>query len=62
MGQLLNILYLHFQHLATKIHTEGSGTKTKGTRLERAIRDLQNIVTECVYLIIKPYISWWIYF
>ncbi|KAG8068630.1 hypothetical protein GUJ93_ZPchr0005g15303 [Zizania palustris] len=34
------------EHLATKSHTEGSATKTKGTRLERAIRDLQNIVTE----------------
>uniref|UniRef100_J3M7B5 Hpc2-related domain-containing protein n=2 Tax=Oryza brachyantha TaxID=4533 RepID=J3M7B5_ORYBR len=33
-------------HLATKGRIEGSGTKTKGTRLERAIRDLQNIVTE----------------
>ncbi|KAL5203214.1 hypothetical protein ABZP36_014166 [Zizania latifolia] len=34
------------EHLATKSHREGSATKTKGTRLERAIRDLQNIVTE----------------
>ncbi|KAF2930853.1 ubinuclein-1 [Oryza sativa Japonica Group] len=41
-----NIYSTETMHLATKIHTEGSGTKTKGTRLERAIRDLQNIVTE----------------
>ncbi|KAG8068631.1 hypothetical protein GUJ93_ZPchr0005g15303 [Zizania palustris] len=41
-----NIYSKEPMHLATKSHTEGSATKTKGTRLERAIRDLQNIVTE----------------
>ncbi|KAF0922650.1 hypothetical protein E2562_001052 [Oryza meyeriana var. granulata] len=41
-----NIYSTETLHLATKSCIEGSGTKTKGTRLERAIRDLQNIVTE----------------
>uniref|UniRef100_A0A0D9WGP6 Hpc2-related domain-containing protein n=1 Tax=Leersia perrieri TaxID=77586 RepID=A0A0D9WGP6_9ORYZ len=41
-----NMYTTETMHLATKSRLEGSSIKTKGTRLERAIRDLQNIVTE----------------
>jgi ubinuclein len=39
--------------LSANRRAEGSGIKAKGTRLERAIRDLQNIVSEieCAYLV-----------
>jgi hypothetical protein len=38
---------------------DGSGTKPKGTRLERAIRDLQKIAAECEYHMAFPcFIAW----
>jgi hypothetical protein len=41
-----------FQHPV--VGREGSGTKPKGTRLERAIRDLQKIVAECECFTVYP--------
>jgi hypothetical protein len=47
---ILKIVFCCFQHPV--VGRVGSGTKPKGTRLERAIRDLQKIVAECQYHIV----------
>ncbi|VAH07600.1 unnamed protein product [Triticum turgidum subsp. durum] len=41
-----NVYSTQTTHLAANRRIEGSGIKAKGTRLERAIRDLENIVGE----------------
>uniref|UniRef100_A0ACD5TLJ4 Uncharacterized protein n=1 Tax=Avena sativa TaxID=4498 RepID=A0ACD5TLJ4_AVESA len=41
-----NVYPTQATHLSANRRAEGSGIKAKGTRLERAIRDLQNIVSE----------------
>lgn len=45
-------IFCCFQHPV--VGREGSGTKPKGTRLERAIRDLQKIAAECECCTVCP--------
>ncbi|KAM0854137.1 hypothetical protein ACQ4PT_050596 [Festuca glaucescens] len=44
-----NVHLTQTMQLSANRRAEGSGIKAKGTRLERAIRDLQNIVSEIEY-------------
>jgi hypothetical protein len=49
---LSHIFFLIFQHPITG--RESAGTKPKGTRLERAIRDFEKFVAQCQYYITFP--------
>jgi hypothetical protein len=52
----LNLYYFLWQYQMPTVVRDGTSTRPKGSRLERAIKDLEKIVAECKSINLFPYL------